>query len=190
MSNRSNRFFHKQEPRCVSPRPPQGLLCVVFSPAPKPSGPFRGCFWSECWAVRLSSSEPQASRTRSAWRWSSQTGPHPPRPRPGRGRTWRRARRRAARRSGPCRRSPSGTGRSGPRGWSPRPSLKEWGWCWLPTTGWGTDCGGQRRRGASVTTLSLWMCADFVSCFLPSFLPMSICYFLYILFAILLFHYV
>lgn len=94
----------------------------------------------------LSSSEPPAPRTRSAWRWSSRTGLPRPQPRSGWGHTWRRERRRAARRSGPCRRSPSGTGRSNLQVWSLRPSLKGWGWCRLLTTGWGTDCGQERQE--------------------------------------------
>lgn len=72
----------------------------------------------------LSSSEPQAPRTRSAWRWSSQTGLPRLRPHSGWGHTWRKARRRAARRSGLCRRNLSETGRSNLQVWSRRPSLK------------------------------------------------------------------
>lgn len=73
-------------------------------------------FMSSC----LSSSERQAPRTPSVGRWSSLTGLPRPRRRPGSGRTWRKALRRAARRSSPCRRSPSRTGRSNLQGWSLR----------------------------------------------------------------------
>lgn len=107
-----------------------GLWVSVFSPAAVNQSlrPF-------------SSSERQAPRTRRAGQWSSRTGPRRHRPRSDLGRTWRRARRRAATRSGRCRRSPSGTGRSDRLGWSQRRSLKGWGWSPLLTINWGTDCG-------------------------------------------------
>lgn len=131
MKNRLNRFFTSRS-QDVSLQVfrhfhvlPRTSPCV-FSPAPKPSEPSEVTTAErrEVHLRPLSSSEPQASRTQSAWQWSSRTGPPRPRPRPGWGRTWRKARRQAVRRSDPCRRSPSGTGRSDLRVWSPRLSLK------------------------------------------------------------------
>ncbi len=119
------------------------------------------CLWSCTWSLQLSdsskfqlllsSSEPQAPRKPPALRWSSRTGPPQLQPRSGWDHTWWRTRRLAARRSGLCKRSPSGTGRSNLQVWSLRLSLQGWWCCQLLTTGWGTDCG---RGGQKVVTIS------------------------------------
>lgn len=96
--------------RIISGTIPESLPGSVFSPSER--------------LQLLSSSERPVSRKRSAGRWSSRTGRPRRRRRPGWGRTWRTARTPAARRSGPCRRSPSGTGKSDLRGWTPRPTLR------------------------------------------------------------------
>lgn len=117
--------------------------CIsVFSPALYRG--HSGCTVGEFQPL-LSSSELQVPRMRSAWQWSSRTGPLQHQPRSGWGRTWRMAWRRAVRRSGLCRRSPSGTGKSNLQVWTLRSSLMGWGWCQLLTTGWGTDCGQEGK---------------------------------------------
>lgn len=120
---------------------PPGSSPYVFSPTTEACSLRRRCF-----QLLFSSSGPQVPRMRWAGQWNSRTGRPRHQPHSSWGRTWRRVRRRAAKRSGLCKRSSSRTGMSGLQIRNRRQSLKGWGWCWPLTIGWGTDCGWGHQR--------------------------------------------